>query len=173
MKCPLSFVIIMAFVLLTSCKKANSNQDVCNMGYYFDHSDEVVIEEPELIPVPIDTAVLEGSWKLIKYHSPYFNIEPTAEFDYVIKFSGKTVEMKFAANELLSEYRLLGDSLRLGNTLMTSARGADLPLEKALYDLLTNNNLIAQCAQCSGLQLNLMAKDEINGKTYADFQKIK
>ncbi len=160
---------------MTSCKKANSNQDVCNMGYYLDESNmvEVVEEEPELISVPLDTAVLEGSWKLVQYHSPYFNIQPTDKFDYIIKFSGKTLEVKFAANELLSEYRLLGDSLRLGNGLMTTVRGGDLPLEEALYELLMNRNLTVRCAKFSDLQLCLMSEDEINGNTYADFMKIK
>lgn len=115
---------IMILVIMASCRKANSNQDVCNMGYYLDESNmvEVVEEEPELIPVPLDTTVLEGSWKLVQYHSPYFNIQPTDKFEYIIKFSGKTLEVKFVANELLSEYRLLGDSLRLGNGLMTTVK---------------------------------------------------
>lgn len=166
---------IMILVIMASCRKANSNQDVCNMGYYLDESNmvEVVEEEPELIPVPLDTTVLEGSWKLVQYHSTYFNIQPTDKFEYIIKFSSKTLEVKFVANELLSEYRLLGDSLRLGNGLMTTVRGGDLPLEEALYELLMNRNLTIRCTRFSDLQLCLMSEDEINGNTYADFRKIK
>lgn len=164
----------MLLVLMASCKKANSNQDVCNMLYYSNDSDvvEVMEVEPELIPVPLDTAVLNGSWKLVQYHSPYFTILPTDKFDYIIKFSGSSIEMKFAANELLSEYTLHGDSLRLGNGIMTQARGGDVLLEKAIYELLMNRNLTIQCAKSPELYIYLMGKDEIGGNTFADFRKI-
>ena len=144
------------------------------MGYYYaNDSDMVEVVEPELIPVPLDTTVLKGSWKLVQYHSPYFNMVPTDKFDYVIKFSGGSIEMKFVANELLSEYRLQGDSLRLGNGLMTKARGGDAPLETAIYELLMNRNLTIQCTRFSDYEICIMAEDEINGNTYADFRKIK
>lgn len=167
--------LIMLLVLMASCKKANSNQDVCNMLYCSNDSDvvEVVEVEPEHIPVPLDTAVLNGSWKLVQYHSPYFNILPTDKFDYVIKFSGSSIEMKFAANELFSEYTLHGDSLRLGNGIKTQARGGDVLLEKAIYELLGNRNLTIQCVKSPELHICLMAKDEIDGNTFADFRKIK
>lgn len=160
---------------MASCKKTNSNQDVCNMNYYANDSNmvEVVEVEPELIPVPLDTVVLNGSWKLVQYHSPYFNIQPTDRFDYIIKFSGNSIEMQFAANELLSEYRLHGDSLRLGNGMMTKVCGGDAPLEEAICELLRNRNLTIQCSKCPELYICLMAEDEINGNTYADFRKIK
>ncbi len=168
--------VIALLVIMGSCKKTNSNQDVCNMGYYCASDTdmvEVVEVEPELIPVPLDTAVLKGSWKLVQYHSPYFNMVPTDKFDYIINFSGGSIEMQFVANELLSEYRLQGDSLRLGNWLMTQSRGGDAPLEKAIYELLMNRNLTIQCTKSPELYICLMAKDEINGNTFADFRKIK
>lgn len=168
--------VIALLVIMGSCKKTNSNQDVCNMGYYCANDTdmvEVVEVEPELIPVPLDTAVLKGSWKLVQYHSPYFNMVPTDKFDYIINFSGGSIEMQFVANELLSEYRLQGDSLRLGNGLMTQSRGGDAPLEKVIYELLMNRNLTIQCTKSPELYMCLMAKDEINGNTFADFRKIK
>lgn len=168
--------VIALLVIMGSCKKTSSNQDVCNMGYYCASDTdmvEVVEVEPELIPVPLDTAVLKGSWKLVQYHSPYFNMVPTDKFDYIINFSGGSIEMQFVANELLSEYRLQGDSLRLGNGLMTQSRGGDAPLEKAIYELLMNRNLTIQCTKSPELYICLMAKDEINGNTFADFRKIK
>lgn len=167
--------VIILLVLMAGCKKANSNQDVCNMGYYVNDTNtvEAVEVEPELIPVPLDTAVLKGSWKLVRYHSPYFNIIPTDKFDYIITFSGTVVEMKFAANELLSEYRLQGDTLRLGNGLMTKVYGGDIPLETAISELLRNNNLTVSCTVCPDLYLCLRANDEIIGNAYADFLKIK
>lgn len=170
-----TLTVIMSLVLLASCKKANSNQDVCNMMNYANDSNmvEVVEVEPELIPVPLDTAVLNGSWKLVQYHSPYFNMQPTDRFDYVIKFSGNSIEMQFAANELLSEYTLHGDSLRLENGIKTQSRGGDAPLEEAIYELLRNRNLTIQCTKSPELYICLMAKDEINGNTFADFRKIK
>jgi len=173
MKHLLTAIILLA--LMASCKKANSNQDVCDMGYYANDSNmvEVVEVEPELIPVPLDTAVLNGSWKLVQYHSPYFNLSPTDKFDYIIKFSGSSIEMQFVANELLSEYRLQGDSLRLGNGIKTQALGGDALLEKAICELLRNRNLTIQCSKCPELYICLMVEDEINGNTYADFRKIK
>ena len=168
--------VIALLVIMGSCKKTNSNQDVCNMGYYCASDTdmvEVVEVEPELIPVPLDTAVLKGSWKLVQYHSPYFNMVPTDKFDYIINFSGGSIEMQFVANELLSEYRLQSDSLRLGNGLMTQSRGGDAPLEKVIYELLMNRNLTIQCTKSPELYICLMAKDEINGNTFADFRKIK
>ena len=169
------FTTIVLLVLMASCKKSNSNQDVCDMMYYANDSNmvEVVEVEPELIPVPLDTAVLKGSWKFVQYHSPYFNMVPTDKFDYIINFSGGSIEMQFVANELLSEYRLQGDSLRLGNGLMTQSRGGDAPLEKVIYELLMNRNLTIQCTKSPELYICLMAKDEINGNTFADFRKIK
>lgn len=166
---------IILLVLMTSCKKANSNQDVCDMMYYVNDSNmiEVVEVEPELIPIPVDTAVLKGSWKLVQYHSPYFNLSPTEKFDYIIKFSGTSIEMQFVANELLSEYRLLGDSLRLGNGIMTQALGGDVILEKAICELLRNRSLTVQCIKSPDLCIWLMANDEIEGNTFADFRKIK
>ena len=162
-------------VLMASCKKANSNQDVCDMMYYVNDSNmvEVVEVEPELISVPLDTTVLKGSWKLVQYHSPYFNLSPTDKFDYIIKFSGSSIEMQFVANELLFEYRLQGDSLRLGTGIKTQALGGDVLLEKAICELLRNRNLTIQCFKCPELYICLMAEDEINGNTYADFRKIK
>ncbi|MBD5301717.1 MAG: hypothetical protein HDS16_01765 [Bacteroides sp.] len=130
-------------------------------------------DEPELIPVPLDTTILQGSWKLVQYHSPYFNMVPTDKFDYIIKFSSGSIEMHFVANELLCEYHLQGDSLRLGNGLMTKALGGDAPLEQAIYDLLMDRNLTIQCTMSSDLAICIMAEDEIKGKTYADFRKIK
>ena len=166
--------LIMLLVLFASCKKANSNQDVCDMGYYYaNDSDMVEVTEPELIQVPLDTAVLNGSWKLVQYHSPYFNMVPTDKFDYIIKFSGGLIKMQFAANELLSEYRLQGDSLRLENGLMTQSLGGDAPLEEAIYELLMNRNLTIQCTKLSDLEICIMAEDEIKGNTCADFRKIK
>lgn len=166
--------VIISLVLLTSCKKADSNQDVCNMGYFYaNDSDMVEEDEPELIPVPLDTTILQGSWKLVQYHSPYFNMVPTDKFDYIIKFSSGSIEMHFVANELLCEYHLQGDSLRLGNGLMTKALGGDAPLEQAIYDLLMDRNLTIQCTMSSDLAICIMAEDEIKGKTYADFRKIK
>ena len=88
--------VIALLVIMGSCKKTNSNQDVCNMGYYCSNDTdmvEVVEVEPELIPVPLDTAVLKGSWKLVLYHSPYFNMVPTDRFDYIINFSGGSIEI--------------------------------------------------------------------------------
>lgn len=166
--------LIILLVLLVSCKEANSNQNVCDMGYYYANDTDMVEEvtEPELIQVPLDTAVLKGSWKLVQYHSPYFNIEPTDKFDYIIKFSGGLIEIQFAANELLSEYRLHGDSLLLENGLMTQSLGGDAPLEKAIYELLMNRNLTIQCTTFSDLEICIMALDEIKGNTYADFRKI-
>ncbi|MBD5347831.1 MAG: hypothetical protein HDR84_01095 [Bacteroides sp.] len=166
--------VIMSLVLLTSCKKADSNQDVCNMGYFYaNDSDMVEEDEPELIPVPLDTTILKGSWKLVQYHSPYFNMVPTDKFDYIIKFSSGSIEMHFVANELLCEYHLQGDSLRLGNGLMTKALGGDAPLEQAIYDLLMDRKLTIQCTMFSDLAICIMAEDEIKGNTYADFRKIK
>ncbi|MBD5206485.1 MAG: hypothetical protein HDS84_08970 [Bacteroidales bacterium] len=166
--------VIMSLVLLPSCKKADSNQDVCNMGYFYaNDSDMVEEDEPELIPVPLDTTILKGSWKLVQYHSPYFNMVPTDKFDYIIKFSSGSIEMHFVANELLCEYHLQGDSLRLGNGLMTKALGGDAPLEQAIYDLLMDRKLTIQCTMFSDLAICIMAEDEINGNTYADFRKIK
>lgn len=169
-------IVILLLALMASCKKANSNHDVCNMMLYY-ASDSAIVEvtevEPELILVPPDTAILNGSWKLVQYHSPYFNIIPTDKFDYIINFSDGSIEMQFVANELLSEYRLQGDSLRLGNGLMTQSRGGDAPLEKVIYELLINRNLTIQCTKSPDLYLCLMAKDEINGNTFADFRKIK
>ena len=166
--------VIISLVLLTSCKKADSNQDVCNMGYFYaNDSDMVEEDEPELIPVPLDTTILKGSWKLVRYHSPYFNMVPTDKFDYIIKFSSGSIEMHFVANELLCEYHLQGDSLRLGNGLMTKALGGDAPLEQAIYDLLMDSKLTIQCTMFSDLAICIMAEDEIKGKTYADFRKIK
>ncbi len=166
---------VLFLVLIASCKQANSNQDVCDMGYFANDTNmvEVVEVEPELIPVPLDTTVLNGSWKLVQYHSPYFNIIPTDKFDYIINFSGNSIEMQFVANKLLSEYRLEGDSLRLGNSLMTQALGGDVLLEKTIYELLRNRNLTVKCFKSPDLDLLLMAEDEINGNTYADFCKIK
>lgn len=166
--------VVTLLVLTASCKKANTSQDVCNMGYYLNDSNmvEVVEAEPELIPVPLDTAILKGAWKMVQYHSPYFNLQPTDRFDYIIKFSGSSIEIQFAANELLSEYSLQGDSLRLGNGLMTQALGGDVLLEKAIYELLRNRNLTVQCTRSPDLYICLMAEDEINGNTYADFRKI-
>lgn len=166
--------VIMSLVLLASCKNANSNQDVCNMGYYYANDSDMVEEvEPELIPVPLDTGVLNGSWKLVHYLSPYFNMVPTDKFDYIIKFSNSSIEMHFVANELLCEYQLQGDSLSLGNGLMTKALGGDTPLEQAIYDLLMYRNLTIQCTMLSDLEICIMAEDEIKGNTYADFRKIK
>ena len=165
---------IMLLAIMTGCKKADSNQDVCDMMYYANDSNmvEVVEIEPELIPVPLDTAVLKGSWKLVRYHSPYFNMMPTDKFDYIIKFSGSAIQMQFIANELISEYRLLGDSLRLGNGIKTQVRGGDVTLEEAIYELLRNRNLTVQCTKSPDLYICLMAQDEINGNTFADFRKI-
>lgn len=144
------------------------------MGYFYaNDSDMVEEDEPELIPVPLDTTILQGSWKLVQYHSPYFNMVPTDKFDYIIKFSSGSIEMHFVANELLCEYHLQGDSLRLGNGLMTKALGGDAPLEQAIYDLLMDRNLTIQCTMSSDLAICIMAEDEIKGKTYADFRKIK
>ena len=164
----------MSLVLLPSCKKADSNQDVCNMGYFYaNDSDMVEEDEPELIPVPLDTTILKGSWKLVQYHSPYFNIVPTDKFDYIIKFSSGLIEMHFVANELLCDYQLQADSLRLGNGLMTMALGGDALLEQAIYDLLMDRNLTIQCTMFSDLEICIMAEDAIKGNTYADFRKIK
>ena len=125
--------VVMSLVLLASCKKTNSNQDVCNMGYcYATDSDMIEEVEPELIPVPLDTTILKGSWKLVQYHSPYFNMVPTDKFDYIINFSSGLIEMHFVANELLCDYQLQADSLRLGNGLMTMALGGDALLEQAI-----------------------------------------
>lgn len=166
---------IILLVLMASCKKANSNQDVCDWMCYVNDSNmvEVVEVEPELISVPLDTTVLKGSWKLVQYHSPYFNLSPTDKFDYIIKFSGSSIKMQFVANELLSEYRLQGDSLRLGNGIKTQALGGDALLEKAIWELLRNRSLTIQCTKSPDLHICLMANDEIKGNTYADFRKIK
>ena len=165
--------VIMSLVLIASCKKANSNQDVCNMGYFYANDSDMVEEvEPELIPVPLDTTILKGSWKLVQYHSPYFNMVPTDKFDYIIKFSSGSIEMHFAANELLCEYQLQDDSLRLGNGLMTKAMGGDAPLEQAIYDLLMDRNLTIQCTKFSDLELRIMTEDAIKGNIYADFRKL-
>ena len=140
---------------MTGCKKADSHQDVCDMMYYVHDSNmvEEVEVEPELTPVPLDTVVLKGFWKLVQYHSPYFNIIPTDKFDYIIKVSGSTIQMQFIANELISEYRLLGDSLRLGNDIKTQVRGGDVPLEEAIYELLRNRNLTVQCPKALDLYM--------------------
>ena len=144
------------------------------MGYFYaNDSDMGQADEPELIPVPLDTTILKGSWKLVQYHSPYFNMVPTDKFDYIIKFSSGSIEMHFVVNELLCEYHLQGDSLRLGNGLMTKVLGGDAPLEQAIYDLLMDRNLTIQCTMSSDLAICIMAEDEIKGKTYADFRKIK
>ena len=128
--------VIMLLVLMASCKKANSNQDVCNMLYYYSDSDAVEVEEaePELIPVPLDTAVKR--------------LMETCAISH-------------------------GDSLRLGNGIKTQARGGDVLLEKAIYELLMNRNLTIQCAKSPELYICLMGKDEIDGNTFADFRKIK
>ena len=144
------------------------------MGYcYATDSDMIEEVEPELIPVPLDTTILKGSWKLVQYHSPYFNMVPTDKFDYIIKFSSGLIEMHFVANELLCDYQLQADSLRLGNGLMTMALGGDALLEQAIYDLLMDRNLTIQCTMFSDLEICIMAEDAIKGNTYADFRKIK
>lgn len=129
--------------MMSGCNRNSADRDVCNMLYYADDSNmvEVFEVEPELVFLPVDTANLRGRWKLTKYHSPFFTIEPTDSFAYILTISGKGLGIKFCDNELMSGYTLNGDTINLRNGVITEIKGQDEPIEIAIKGLLFNSNV--------------------------------
>ena len=76
-----------------------------------------------------------------RYNSPYFNIEPTGRFAYILKISGRGLGIKFCANELMTGYTLHGDTLRFHNGIITQVKGPDEPIEIAISELLFNSRV--------------------------------
>lgn len=137
----LLYIIAVAIsaVVTVGCRESSSGQD--NAANNSDDSVVVVEVEPELIPVPVDTATLKGRWLLERYNSPYFNIEPTGRFSYVLKISGRGLGIKFCANELMTGYTLHGDTLRFHNGIITQVKGPDEPIETAISELLFDSRV--------------------------------
>ena len=130
--------VAISAVATIGCRESASGQE--------DTADDSVVAvevEPELVPVPVpvDTATLKGRWLLERYNSPYFKIEPTGRFAYILKISGRGLGIKFCANELMTGYTLHGDTLRFHNGVITQVKGPDEPIETAISELLFNSRV--------------------------------
>lgn len=131
--------VAISAVATIGCRESASGQE--DTAKSSDDSVAVVEVEPELVSVPVDTATLKGRWLLERYNSPYFNIEPTGRFAYVLKISGRGLGIKFCANELMTGYTLHGDTLRFHNGVITQVKGPDEPIETAISELLFNSRV--------------------------------
>lgn len=129
--------VAISAVATVGCRESASGQEDTANG----SDDSVVVVEPELTPVPVDTATLKGRWLLERYNSPYFKIEPTGRFAYILKISGGGLGIKFCANELMTGYTLHGDTLRFHNGVITQVKGPDEPIETAISELLFNSRV--------------------------------
>lgn len=157
------FIVLTIVMVATSCRNDTPHQ-------YANDSElvEAVEVEPEVILLPVDTTNIKGKWQLVKYHSPIFNIEPTGKFDYILEVSGGGFEIKFHANRLLAEYTLKGDTISVGNAVITQAKGSDEPVETAICGLLLDRGIKKISVYKFPLYLTILGD---HGE-YADFQKI-
>lgn len=168
-------IILALFLSVSGCKKSNPKQDVCNMAYYTDERNlkEVLEEEPELIPIPVDTTSIKGNWILTSIRSSYYNLRPTDTHNYILKLSSGGMEIEFCANRLLAEYYLVGDTLKIGTSLWTKAKGPDEPIEAALSDLFSAKDIRVDLYRFAGIYLTITGYDNINGNLFADFRREK
>ena len=160
-----SLLILAIIMAATGCSNSSRPKDALN------DSDEIeaVEDEMEVVYMSADTTNIKGRWKLTKYHSPYFNMEPTGIFDYILKVSGSGMNIKFSANELIMEYTLSGDTLHIGRNIITQVKGADEPLETAITDLLFRSGVkTINITKSPSGYLTIMGED---GR-FADFEKV-
>ena len=158
----------------TGCSRNNPDKTSLNIPDSADGSiaAEVTVGEPDLIAVQADTSALKGFWLLTQFKSPYFSILPTGRFDYILRITGGGMGIKFYANELMAGYGLKGDTISIGNGLITQVKGPDEPIETALTELLFQKNIRIAIYDSAGGRYLTITGNDVNGNIFADFRRI-